>query len=486
MTTNLQDTGLFRDGEAYWGGAWRKGESFLEVDNPATGEIIGQVPELSSEQTREAIDFAEQAYRKWSAVPAPERAKILHRWFELTLEHLEDLALILTTEQGKPLAEAQAEIRYGASYIEWFAEEAKRIDGDIIPAPSADRRIIVLKQPVGVCAAITPWNFPNAMLARKVAPALAAGCSILVKPASQTPFSALALAELALRAGLPHGLFSVLTGQARVVGTALVDSPVVRKLTFTGSTEVGKILLRGSAETVKKVTMELGGNAPFLVFADADLDAAVEGILASKFRNSGQTCVCANRILVEESIRPALLEKLLVAVKNLRLGNGVEEGVTQGPLIDKTAREKVHEFVTDALSQGAELHHGGMAPEQPGFFYHPTILDRCHPGMQLAREEIFGPVAPLFSFSTEEEAIELANATEVGLAAYFYSRDIGRIWRVAEALEVGMVGINTGVISNAMAPFGGIKESGLGREGSKYGIGEFLNLKYLCLAGLGQ
>jgi succinate-semialdehyde dehydrogenase/glutarate-semialdehyde dehydrogenase len=408
----------------------------------------------------------------------------LHRWYELTLSHLEDLALILTTEQGKPLAEARAEIRYGASYLEWFAEEAKRINGDLIPAPSSDRRILVLKQPVGVCAAITPWNFPNAMLARKVAPALAAGCSMLVKPASQTPFSALALAELALRAGLPPALFSVLTGAARVVGSALVESPVVRKLTFTGSTEVGKILLRESAATVKKVTMELGGNAPFLVFADADLDAAVEGILASKFRNSGQTCVCANRILVEESVRPALLDKLLPAVRSLRLGPGTQEGVNQGPLIDESARTKVGEYVADALAQGATLCCGGEVPEGPGYFYQPTILDGCHPGMALAREEIFGPVAPIFSFSSEQEAIELANATEVGLAAYFYSRDIGRIWRVAEALEVGMVGINTGLISNAMAPFGGIKESGLGREGSKYGIGEFLDIKYLCLAGL--
>jgi len=402
----------------------------------------------------------------------------------LLKENAEDLAVLLTSEQGKPLAEARAEIAYGNSYVEWFAEEAKRVYGDVIPAPMRDRRIVVLKQPVGVCAAITPWNFPNAMIARKVAPALAAGCAIIVKPASQTPLSALAFAELALRAGLPPGLLSVVTGSSAVIGERLTSSSVIRKLTFTGSTEVGRELLRACAGTVKKVTMELGGNAPFIVFPDADLDAAVEGILISKFRNSGQTCVCVNRIFAHEKIRAALVEKLGAAVKKLRVGSGLDEGTEQGPLIDEPSLQKVEELLGDAVAGGARIICGGKRHELGGTFFQPTVVDECRGSMRLAQEEIFGPVAPVFSFSSEEEVLAMANDTEVGLAGYFYSRDIGTIWRVAEALEVGMVGINTGMISNAMAPFGGIKQSGMGREGSKYGLEEFLQTKYLCLAGL--
>ena len=456
----------------------------LPVRNPATGDEIARVPLLTSQHVEEAIYAAAEAQKEWSSVPAPQKSQILRRWFQELQLHREDLARILTAEQGKPLAESRGEIDYGASYIEWFAEEAKRIYGDVIPAPSPDRRIVVLKQPVGVCAAITPWNFPNAMIARKAAPALAAGCAMVVKPASQTPLSALALAELALRAGLPSGLFSVVTGASSVIGPVLTSHPTIRKLTFTGSTSVGKELLRAAAATVKKVTMELGGNAPFLVFADADMDAAVQGIMASKFRNSGQTCVCVNRILVQEEIRSALIAKLTRAVQALRVGDGQQEGIEQGPLIDEKAVRTVEELVADAASRGAVVACGGKRHALGGTFFEPTVLDACHAEMRLAREEIFGPVAPIFSFRTEEEALALANATEVGLAGYFYSRDVGRIWRVAEALEVGMVGINTGLISNAMAPFGGVKESGMGREGSKYGIEDFLNIKYLCLAGL--
>lgn len=422
--------------------------------------------------------------RAWSEVPAPRRAALLRAWFDEINRHSADLALLLTLEQGKPLAESLGEIAYGASYIEWFSEEAKRLYGETIPAPSNDRRIIVIRQPAGVCAAITPWNFPNAMVTRKVAPALAAGCSIVVKPASQTPLSALALAELASRAGLPPGVLSVVTGDAQTVGTALLRHPLVRKVTFTGSTKTGKKILEECAKSVKKVTMELGGNAPFLVFSDADLDAAVEGLMASKFRNSGQTCVCANRVFVEECVLEPFLAKLLPAVKNLRVGNGWENGTTQGPLIDDSALQKVESLVENAKSLGASVLLGGNRANNRSLFFLPTVLTNCHHSMALAKEEIFGPVAAIFSFRSEEEAIRAANASPVGLAAYFYSRDIGKIWRVAEALEVGMVGVNTGIISNAMAPFGGIKESGFGREGSKCGIEDYTNLKYICMAGI--
>jgi len=456
----------------------------VAVVNPATGETLAEVPKLSAEEVDEAVSFAHAAMREWQARTALERSKILRRWFDLMTAHADDLAKILTAEQGKPLAEARGEIAYGAAYVEWFAEEAKRIYGDTIPGPARDRRIIVIKQPVGVCAAITPWNFPNAMIARKIAPALAAGCAMVVKPAMQTPLSALALAGLAEEAGVPPGLFSVVTGDAKEIGGALTANQLIRKLTFTGSTSVGKVLLRQCADTVKKVTMELGGNAPFIVFADADLDAAVEGVMASKFRNTGQTCVCVNRLFVHAGVVEAFSAKLAGAVKKLKVGNGFDAGVEQGPLIDGKALAKVEELVADATAKGATVLAGGGRHSLGGTFYEPTILGNCTTGMDLAQEEIFGPVAPIFTFETEEEVIRLANDTSVGLASYFYSRDIGRIWRVAEALEYGMVGINTGLISNAMAPFGGVKESGMGREGSKYGIEDYLTIKYLCLAGL--
>ncbi len=471
---------------SFFGGEWRtaaSGDSF-PVFNPASGSQIAAVPSLSAPEVNEAVEFAADAMRAWSEVPAPRRAALLRAWFEEINRHSADLALLLTLEQGKPLAEALGEIAYGASYIEWFSEEAKRLYGEMIPAPSNDRRILVIRQPVGVCAAITPWNFPNAMITRKVAPALAAGCSIVVKPASQTPLSALALAELASRAGLPPGVLSVVTGEASTVGTALLRHPLVRKVTFTGSTETGKKILAECAKSVKKVTMELGGNAPFLVFSDADLDAAVEGLMASKFRNSGQTCVCANRVFVEECVLEPFLAKLLPAVKNLCIGNGWENGTTQGPLIDDSALRKVESLVENAKSLGASVLLGGKRASNENQFFLPTVLTNCHHDMALAKEEIFGPVAAIFSFRSEEEAIRAANASPVGLAAYFYSRDIGKIWRVAEALEVGMVGVNTGTISNAMAPFGGIKESGFGREGSKCGIEDYTNLKYICMAGI--
>jgi len=431
-----------------------------------------------------AIVEAKRAMRLWKSEPATKRASILRRWFELVVENTEDLAVILTAEQGKPLAEARREIAYAAAYIEWFAAEAVRIDGEIIPAPSADKRLLVLKEPVGVCAAITPWNFPAAMVTRKAAPALAAGCAILVKPASQTPLSCLALAELALRAGLPHGLFSVLTGKAATIGAALTSNPVVRKLSFTGSTEVGKRLIADCSTTVKRVTMELGGNAPFIVFEDADLEAAVEGLMVSKFRASGQTCVCANRILVHASVAARFTEQLVAAVSKLIVGPGTRESVTQGPLIDDAAVVKIEHLIRDAVSHGAKILVGGKRHVLGGSFFEPTILSGCTPAMGVAREEIFGPVVPIFTFTTEQEAIALANATDVGLSSYFYSRDLARVWRVAEALQTGMLGVNTGIISNATAPFGGVKESGYGREGSRHGINDYLSLKYVCLGGL--
>ena len=458
----------------------------MNVNDPSDGMPISSVPSLSASEVDMAIVEAAKAMSLWKSEPATKRASILRAWHELVVANTHDLAAILTAEQGKPLTEARAEIAYAASYIEWFAAEAVRMEGEILPAPSGDKRILVLKEPVGVCAAITPWNFPAAMVTRKVAPALAAGCAILVKPASQTPLSSLALATLALRAGLPRGLFSVLTGSAATIGGALTSSPIVRKLSFTGSTEIGKTLIRDCAATVKRVTMELGGNAPFIVFEDADLEAAVEGLMVSKFRASGQTCVCANRILVHSSVVLRFTELLVGVVSKLVVGPGTKDGVTQGPLIDEAAVVKVESLIGDAISLGANVIAGGKRHSLGGFYFEPTILSGCTPAMALAQEEIFGPVAPIFTFTSEEEAVALANASAVGLAAYFYSRDLARVWRVAEALECGMVGVNTGMISNAAAPFGGIKESGYGREGSRHGINDYLSLKYVCVAGLGS
>ena len=487
MQPSLRDPSHFKN-QALLAGRWSDAKSgqVVEVRDPADGQLLGNVPSLDAEEVEEAIAAAQNAMELWKKEPASVRSKILRRWFELMVEHTEDLAAILTAEQGKPLVEARGEIAYSASFVEWFASEATRISGEIVPGPSADRRILVLKEPVGVCAAITPWNFPSAMVTRKVAPALAAGCAILVKPASQTPFSALALASLALRAGLPQGLFSVVTGKSSIVGSVFTSSPVVRKLSFTGSTEVGKSLIRDCSSTVKRVTMELGGNAPFIVFDDADLEAAVEGLMISKFRGSGQTCVCANRILVDQRVVDRFTELLTEAVGKLRVGHGTDEGVSQGPMIDIAAVEKVERLIGDALSHGAIVHCGGKRHALGGSFFEPTILGACTAAMAVAREEIFGPVAPIFTFATEKEAVALANASDVGLAAYFYSRDLARVWRVAEELECGMVGVNTGVISNAAAPFGGIKESGYGREGSRHGINDYLSLKYVCMAGLGS
>ncbi|MGD1990668.1 MAG: NAD-dependent succinate-semialdehyde dehydrogenase [Chromatiales bacterium] len=478
---SLLKTSCLIDGE--WSGA-DSGRTFA-VHNPATGELIASVPECSETETRRAIEAAARAFPEWRSKTAKERSAILRNWFELIVEHTEDLAQLMTAEQGKPLAEARGEITYGASFVEWFAEEAKRVYGDVIPAPLNDRRYIVIRQPVGVVAAITPWNFPVAMITRKCAPALAAGCPVVIKPSELTPLCALALAELAQRAGFPPGVINVITTMdSAAVGRELTSSPLVRKLSFTGSTEVGKLLLRDAAGTVKKVSLELGGNAPFIVFDDADLDAAVSGAMASKYRNSGQTCVCANRLLVQEAVYDAFADKLAQAVEGLRVGEGTTEGVSQGPLINEEAVEKVEGHIRDALEKGARLVTGGQRHALGGTFFEPTILADVTPEMRVACEETFGPVAPLFRFSTEEEAIALANDTDSGLAAYFYSRDIGRIWRVAEALEYGMVGINEGIISTEVAPFGGVKESGLGREGSKYGIEEFTELKYLCMGGL--
>ncbi|AWJ92603.1 NAD-dependent succinate-semialdehyde dehydrogenase (plasmid) [Azospirillum baldaniorum] len=483
---SLNDQSLLRT-QAYVNGVWRdafSGKTFA-VTNPATGEELAQVADVGAEETRQAINAADAALPAWRAKTAKERAAILRRWFELIMAAQEDLAVLMTLEQGKPLAEARGEVAYGASFIEWFAEEGKRVYGDVIPSFAGNKRIVVLKEPIGVVAAITPWNFPNAMITRKVGPALAAGCTIVVKPAEDTPLSALALAELAERAGVPAGVFNIVTGSDPVaIGGELTASPIVRKLSFTGSTEVGKILMRQSADTVKKVSLELGGNAPFIVFDDADLDEAVKGALASKYRNSGQTCVCANRLLVQAGVYDAFAAKLAEAVKQIRVGNGMEAGVTQGPMINGQAVEKVEELMGDALAKGAKVALGGKRHGLGGTFFEPTILTGVTTEMRVAREEIFGPVAPLFKFETEADAIRMANDTEFGLAAYFYSRDIGRVWRVAEQLEYGMVGINEGILSTEVAPFGGIKQSGIGREGSKYGVEDFLEIKYLCV-GLG-
>ncbi len=481
----LRDGSLFRE-QCYIDGAWIDADSgaAIAVNNPASDEILGTVPKLGAEETARAIEAANRAWPGWRAKTAKERANILRTWYDLILENQEDLAVLMTLEQGKPLAEARGEIVYGAAFIEWFAEEAKRIYGDTIPQHQPDKRIVVIKQPIGVVASITPWNFPNAMITRKCAPALAAGCPVVIKPASQTPYSALALADLAGRAGFPAGVLNVITGSAKDVGGELTSNPIVRKLSFTGSTAVGKLLMKQCADTVKKVSMELGGNAPFIVFDDADIDAAIEGAMMSKFRNTGQTCVCANRFLVQDGVYEEFAAKLAEAAKGLKIGFGLEDGVNQGPLIDAAGLAKVEEHVADATAKGAKVAVGGARHERGGTFYQPTVLTDVTTDMIVAREETFGPVAALFRFKTEDEAIEMANDTEFGLCCYFYARDLGRVWRVAEALESGIVGINTGIISTEVAPFGGVKESGIGREGSKYGMDDFLEVKYLCIGGI--
>ncbi len=485
MSIKLSDQALLRT-QSYINGQWIDADNgdTLAVTNPANGEVIAEVARCGTAETRRGIEAADAALPAWRAKTAKERAALLRKWFNLMMEAQEDLAIILTAEQGKPLAEARGEIAYGANYIEWFSEEGKRIYGDTIPQPSNDKRIVVIKQPVGVVACITPWNFPNAMLTRKIAPALAAGCTVVCKPANATPLSAYAFVELAERAGIPAGVINIVTGETQAIGAEMTSNPTVRKLTFTGSTPVGKQLMAECAKTVKRTSMELGGNAPFIVFDDADLDAAVAGAMISKYRNAGQTCVCANRILVQESCYDAFADKFAEAASKLKMGDGAQDGTTIGPLITEQAVNDVMSFIDDALSKGATAVLGGKHSELGGNFVEPTILTNVTDEMRVFREEIFGPVAPLFKFKTEEEAIAMANDTEVGLAAYFYARDIGRIWRVAEALEYGMVGINEGIISNEMAPFGGVKESGQGREGSKYGMDDYLEIKYLCIGGI--
>jgi succinate-semialdehyde dehydrogenase/glutarate-semialdehyde dehydrogenase len=482
---NLKDPSLLRE-QACIAGEWVGADSgeTVAVTNPATGETLGHVPMCGTAETVRAIAAADVAQRAWRAVPAKERATILRKLNDLMLANADDLALIMTSEQGKPLAEAKGEIGYAASFIEWFADESRRVYGETIPAPQADRRFIAIKQPVGTTAAITPWNFPTAMLTRKAGPALAAGCSMVVKPATQTPFSALAFALLAERAGVPKGLLSVLTGSAAQIGGEMTRNPLVRKLSFTGSTEVGRTLMRQSADTIKKLSLELGGNAPFIVFDDADLDAAVDGAMISKYRNTGQTCVCANRLYVQRGVLAAFTAKLVAKVKALKVGNGLEAGVTQGPLIDAKAVAKIEEHIADARAKGGEVLTGGKRHALGGLFFEPTVIGGATVDMLVAHEETFGPLAPIFAFDTEAEVIALANDTEFGLAAYFYSRDIGRVMRVAEQLESGMVGVNTGLISTAEAPFGGVKQSGLGREGSRHGLDDYLEIKYICLAGL--
>lgn len=480
-----KDRNLFRQ-QCYIDGGWHDSDSGETVDvlDPATGTALGTVPKAGSSETRRAIEAANGAWPEWRAKTAKARSGILRAWADLMVANQEDLAQLMTAEQGKPLTESRGEIVYAASFLEWFAEEGKRVYGDTIPTHMPDRRIVVVKEPVGVCAAITPWNFPSAMITRKAGPALAAGCTMVVKPATATPFSALALAELAERAGMPPGVFSVITGSSGAIGGEMTGNPLVRKLTFTGSTAVGKTLMQQCAGTVKKVSMELGGNAPFIVFDDADLDAAVAGAMASKYRNAGQTCVCANRLFVQDGVYDAFTAKLKDAVAALKVAVGTEDGAQQGPLIDEAAVEKVEEHIADAVGKGARLVVGGHRHALGGTFFEPTVLADVTTGMKVMKEETFGPLAPLFRFSTEEEAIAMANDTEFGLAAYFYSRDIGRVWRVSEGLEYGIVGVNEGIISTEAAPFGGMKESGIGREGSKYGIEEFVEIKYLCLGGL--
>ncbi|MFZ6752551.1 NAD-dependent succinate-semialdehyde dehydrogenase [Undibacterium sp. Dicai25W] len=483
----LKDSNLLRDA-AFINGNWLVKDQRFEVNNPSTLQVLARVSNVTESDTHDAIAAAQAAFPAWAAKTAKERATVMRVWFDLMIQHADDLAAIMTAEQGKPLAEAKGEVIYGASFLEWFAEEAKRVSGDVMASTWTDKRIIVLKQPIGVCAAITPWNFPIAMITRKVAPALAAGCTIVIKPAEQTPLSALAMVELAQRAGIPAGVINVLTADAErsiAVGKVLCDSPVVRHLSFTGSTPVGRILMRQSAPTVKKLALELGGHAPFIVFDDADLDAAVEGALQSKFRNAGQTCVCTNRFYVHASVYDQFVEKLAAGAKKILVGDGFVTGVQQGPMIDAQAIAKVTEHVADAQTKGARLVTGGKQHTAGSLFYEPTVLSDVTPAMLIMNEETFGPVAAVVKFTSEEEVIAAANDTEFGLASYFYSRDIGRVWRVAEKLEYGMVGINTGLMSNEVAPFGGVKQSGLGREGSKYGMDEYLEIKYLCLGGMG-
>ena len=486
LEQKLKDPSLLRSA-GFIDGQWIQapnGNTF-EVLNPSTGEVIAKVANLGAQETKQAIAAAEVAYDHWKTIPAKQRSSILRRWYELVLENQEDLALIMTSEQGKVMSESRGEVVYGASYIEWFAEEAKRIYGDVLPSTSADRRSIVIKQPVGVVGAITPWNFPNAMITRKVAPALAAGCSIVLKPAAETPLSALALAELASRAGIPAGVFNVVAGKdSKSIGAELTSNPIVKKITFTGSTAVGKLLMEQSAKTIKKTSMELGGNAPVLVFEDADLDKAVTGALGAKFRNAGQTCICANRILVQDTIYDEFIKRFTNRVGEFILGDGMADQTTMGPLITKKAVENVIALVNDAVEQGAKVCIGGKTDAQGDHFYQPTVIRDLTTSMRLAKEEVFGPVAPVFKFSTEKEAVDMANDTEFGLAAYMYTKDHSRIWRVGEALEYGMVGINETAISSEMIPFGGVKESGQGREGSKYGLEDYLEIKYLCLGDI--
>jgi succinate-semialdehyde dehydrogenase/glutarate-semialdehyde dehydrogenase len=481
----LKDPSLVRQ-QCYLDGRWTDAASgaTVPVVNPATGVALGTVPRAGTAETRSAIEAAAAAWPAWRAKTAKERSEILRKWFGLMSANLDDLALILTSEQGKPLAESKGEVAIAAAYVEWFAEEAKRIYGDVIPTIGNDRRLVVVKEPVGVCAAITPWNFPSSMITRKVAPALAAGCTVVIKPAGATPYSALALAELSHRAGFPKGVLNVITGDARAIGDEMCANVLVRKLSFTGSTEVGRVLMKQVAPTIKKISLELGGNAPFIVFDDADLDAAADGAMVSKYRNAGQTCVCANRIFVHEGVYDDFAAKLAARVAALKVGPGTEAGVTQGPLIDVAALAKVEEHIADAMAHGANIATGGKRHALGGTFFEPTVLTGVTAEMKIFREETFGPVAPLFRFKSDAEVIELANRTEYGLASYFYSRDIGRIWRVAEALEYGMVGVNTGLITTEVAPFGGVKQSGLGREGSKYGIEEFVEVKYVCFGGI--
>ena len=488
MTTNklqLKDAKLFRE-QCYIDGSWQDADnkSTFTINNPATGVKLGTVPKMGTAETRRAIEAANAAWPAWRAKLARERAIILRKWYELIIANQDDLALLMTSEQGKPLAESKAEVVSGAQFIEWFAEEAKRTYGDAIPQPAADRRIVVIKQPIGVCAAITPWNFPNTIITRKAGAALAAGCTMVLRPASYTPYSAFALAELAERAGVPKGVFNVIAGSATEIGAELTGNKIVRKLSFTGSTEIGQLLMAQCASNVKKLSLELGGNAPFVVFDDADLDAAVTGALGAKFRNGGQTCVGANRIYVQDSIYDEFAQKLAAKVATLKTGNGVDAGVTQGPMMDVKAVEKVEEQITDAVSKGARVIAGGKRHALGGSFFEPTVLAEVTQQMKVAREETFGPLAPLFRFKDEKQLIEYANDTEYGLASYFYSRDIGRIWRVAEALEYGMVGVNVPFMASEVVPFGGIKESGIGREGSKYGIDEYMEIKYICMGGI--
>ncbi len=484
LASRLKDKSLLRT-LCFVDGKWVGEEApRIDVTDPATGETIATVPSLGAAETRKAIEAAHRAQKEWAARSAKERSVVLRRWFDLMMANQDDLGAILTAEQGKPLAEAKGEIAYAAAFIEFYAEEAKRVYGSVVPAPTNDRRIVVLKQPIGVCAAITPWNFPAAMITRKAAPALAAGCSMVVKPATMTPLSAFALAELAQRAGIPDGVLSIVTGKAGAIGGEMTSNPLVRKVTFTGSTEIGKELMQQSASTVKKVSLELGGNAPFIVFDDADVDAAVEGAVASKYRNTGQTCICTNRFLVQSAVHDEFVGKLAKKVAELKVGSGFEEGVAQGPLIEMAAVEKVEEHVADAVAGGAKVLTGGKRHAKGGTFYEPTVVVGMKPDMKAAREETFGPLAPVFRFETDEEAIALANDTPFGLASYFYSRDIGRVWRMAEALEYGLVGVNAGLISTELAPFGGFKESGLGREGGPWGMEEFLEVKYVAMAGL--